>query len=325
MIIAKTFICLLLFITTSASVTASYPVVGMHILETEEIGLATKHFKRPDNHWSYITIPIRKDQMDQSKWQAFFDECQRLQLIPLVRLVTEFDPNKGAWEKPSRHDVVEFAEFFSDLNWPTTKRHIIIFNEPNHDGEWGGEISPEEYADILQFSLDWFETESYPYEVIPAGLDAAAPNGPKTMDSFRFIDKMFAARPQLVEKLTVWNSHAYPNPAFSASAYRSAKNGIDGWKYELNYLNDNYQIDLNVYITETGWDQRGMSQRLLTNYYKHALNTAWNDERILAVTPFILKGQNGIFDHFSFLNSDGSPTPQMKALIAAKEEIRNQL
>jgi len=320
------FLLLCLFIVAvywSPVQVSAAPLVGIHILEPSELDNADQALKDLDS--KYVTIPIRTDDLDHKKWRQFFETAEQKNIIPIVRLATEYDTESDAWKIPTRQDIVRFAHFFSAMPWNGDKRYVIIFNEPNHSNEWGGTINAAGYADVLSFSSSWLKTEPFDYVVLPAGLDAAAPSGAKTMESFEYIDEMVEAEPDILSKIDMWNSHAYPNPGFSSSAYKSAKNAIDGWEYELNYLSSKHETDLDVMITETGWDQRNFSQYQLTQYYEHALETVWNDSRIKGITPFILNGNNGIFNHFSFLLPDGSPSPQMKALIAAKGRISDKL
>lgn len=306
-------------------VEAREPILGIHILDTSEVMGANDFAGGESEEWSYVTVPIRSDQLDKQTWQNFFDRANDLRLVPIVRLMTDFDPEVNAWREPEKRDIVEMAEFLSELEWHTSPRRVIVYNEPNHAAEWGGRLDPEGYAEILEFAADWFHTENANYKVLPAGLDAAAPNGPVTMESFSYLSKMVAHSPTLITKIDAWTSHSYPNPGFSASAYADGKQSISGWKDELAYIERNWGRNLEVYITETGWDQDRFSLERLSDYYEHALSSAWNDPRVLAVTPFVLNGNNGIFEKFSFTAADGSPSKQHKALLAAREKIEARL
>ncbi|PJC47224.1 MAG: hypothetical protein CO035_06805, partial [Candidatus Omnitrophica bacterium CG_4_9_14_0_2_um_filter_42_8] len=108
------------------------------------------------------------------------DKCKELRIIPLVRLTTEFDPDINAWKIPNKRDIYDQINFLSSLDWPTDKKHIIVFNEVNHAKEWGGTINPGEYTRLLKFTADWAHTENKNFVVLPAGMDLAAPNGSQT-------------------------------------------------------------------------------------------------------------------------------------------------
>lgn len=311
----------LLFFLINPSIVRAEPIIGFHILHPSELEQINQHLPRHEHHWTYVTIPISLDQLDVQLWQDFFDQAKREQVIPIVRLATRYNSEVDAWEVPDRYTILQFANFFNQLDWPSDKRYIIIFNEPNHAKEWGGNIDPAGYAQILDFSLSWFLTESADYQVLPAGFDAEAPNSDATMESFAYMEAMNQAVPGVFERISYWNAHSYPNPAFSGSAYRSGKNSLDGWKYELAYLEDYFGVKKEVFITETGWDQRAIPRYRLVDYYHHAVAEVWSDQRVKGVTPFLLNGNNGVFDHFSFLQPDGSPTTQLEALQAAREKV----
>ena len=50
-----------------------------------------------------------------------------------------------------------------------------------------------------------------------------------------------------------------------------------------------------VYITETGWESSKSLNRYLRQYYTYALENIWNDDRVLAVTPFCSRVTPGPF------------------------------
>jgi hypothetical protein len=293
-------------------------VLGVHILDTEEIDQAKQVAKAPkEGDWGYVTVPIRIDQLQADKWQKFFDKAYESKLIPLVRLATKFED--GKWLKPTKADIIALADFLSSVDWHSTPRFVIVFNEPNHANEWGGQVDPEGYADVLEFTADWFHTEGKNFYVLPAGLDAEAPNGWASMESMNFLGRMINSNPDLMTMIDAWTSHSYPNPGFSASAYKTGKNSLWGWKYELEYIKKRTGVDLDVYITETGWDQNKIRPGNLFAYYDYAFSHIWNDSRVKAVTPFVLNGNNGIFEGFSLYRNNGTPTVQLEALLRAKE------
>jgi hypothetical protein len=291
-------------------------VLGVHILETTEVDQAAKIAVDNKDGWGYVTIPIRLDQLNPVQWQKFFDTAREKKLIPIVRLATEI--NKSSWRKPTKADIVVLAGFLSGLDWKTDKRYVIIFNEPNQSKEYGNEIDPQDYAQLLSFACDWFHTDNRGYVVLPAGLDAAAPNGKQTMESIEYLGRMLTAEPDLFNKIDGWTSHAYPNPDFAASAYKNGKNSLWGWKFEWEFIKKKTGREMDIFITETGWDQSKVKEARLFDYYNYAFKNIWSDTRIKAVTPFVLNGNNGIFDGFSLYDSDGSPTPQLEALMRAK-------
>jgi hypothetical protein len=258
-----------------------------------------------------VTIPVGLSDLDKhEQWQAFFYKAKQARIIPLVRLTTRFNTETNAWEVPSKHDIVVLSDFLRELPWPSDERYVIVFNEPNHAAEWGGEINPEEYGQILDFAADWFHTEQAEYTVLPAGLDFAAPNGPTTMEAFTYLDRLSAANPVVLSKLDAWNSHSYPNPGFVSSPQRTGQNSLRGFEYELAYLKEKTGRDFEVFITETGWRDTAATNRWLSSYYQYARQHIWSHPQVKAITPFILQGSPGPFAQFSFLDAAGQPTPQ---------------
>jgi hypothetical protein len=291
-------------------VKAKGEVLGMHIMQPEEVVEVRQLFD--DDQWRYVTIPYSVDDRNPQKWQDFFNNAREKKLIPLLRLTTRF--NGQVWEIPTRYDVVKATTFLSQLDWPNDQKHVILFNEPNQATEWGGEIDPQEYGHLLEFAADWLHTENKNFVVLPAGLDAAARDTNETQDSFRFLGAMLTTNPELINKIDAWVSHSYPNPGFTSSAFTSGKSSIAGFKNELDFLRKYSNKEFKVYITETGWKNTGSVSRRLVDYYRYAINTVWHDDRVVAVTPFIWQGAPGMFAEFSFLNPDGSPTPQFEAV-----------
>jgi hypothetical protein len=69
-----------------------------------------------------------------------------------------------------------------------------------------------------------------------------------------------------------------------------------------------------VFITETGWTSDSVPNEKMAAYYKEAFTGIWADKTIVAVTPFLLKAGAGPFTGFSFLKTDGSPSPAYKTI-----------
>lgn len=315
-----------LWLTAAQSVAAG-PAMGVGLLDPSEIDRAVVLVQGTEAEPGAVTVVLQSNDKDKNKWQAFLDKAAEYHTVPLIRLATGAD-DKGGWRRPTKKEIVEQAQFLTSLNWHSDSLGVIGFNEPNQAAEWGGKVDPENYAQVLAFTASWFHTEAKKYMVLPAGLDAAAPNGTATMDNLIFLGRMFKSRPELIDKLDGWTAHAYPNPGFTASAYDSGKQGIKSWEYELNLINkfnsgeitDFSQKRWGVYITETGWRVTPATAKRLGQYYDYAMKQVWDDERIRAVTPFIWSAQAGPFKDFSFINSDGSPTPSFEAFKKVKSE-----
>lgn len=298
-------------------------VLGMHVLSPNELADAKElvDFKPDENKWHYITIPLSLNDLDKkAEWQSFFNQAKEQRVIPIVRLATRFE--NGSWKVPTRSDVLQLTRFLSDLEWPTEQRFVIVFNEVNHAAEWGGKIDPAEYAQVLRFTADWLHTEEKNYAVLPAAMDLAAPNGPKTREAFSYLLAMQAADGEIFSVVDFWNSHSYPNPGFSSAPTRVAQNSLRGFVFELNFLKRTTGRDLRVFITETGWADLPSTRRKLADYYTYALQHVWSDPRVIGVTPFVLKGDPGPFAEFGFLDRNDRPTYQYQALQKALERVQ---
>lgn len=302
---------------------------GIHILNTGEIEKAKELVKTNEDsgQWQFITVPYTLDDSQKTEqWQNFFNRCKELRLIPIVRLSTKFE--NGAWQIPTRKDVVQLLDTLAAFDWPTDRRHIIFFNEVNHAKEWGNKLDPAGYAAILQFGAAWAKTGFYnekvtegtadsepvpSFVVLPAAMDLAAPNSSVTREAFSYLTEMLKEYPEVFDQIDYWNSHSYPNPAFSASPERNGQNSLRGFTYELAFLKQKLNKDFQVFITETGWTVNQKTRKWLSSYYLYALQHIWSDPRVVAVTPFVLQGDPGPFSEFGFFDKSGKPTIQYDA------------
>lgn len=308
---------LFLTLLTAGVVQAQVAKMGMHVLTKEEVPEAVSLLQTQDptqQQWYFVTIPYTLADVEKStEWQRFFDNARNLRVIPIVRLVTVAEG--GVWKIPTRKNVVDQINTLSKLEWPTSERRIIIFNEVNHAKEWGGTIDPAEYTRVFRFASLWASSLQKNFIVMPAAMDLAAPNGAATKEAFTYLEAMIKEDEEIFLYADAWNSHSYPNPAFSAPPTARGKNSLRGYEYELDFLAAQGISDLPVYITETGWEQNKKTSRHLTSYYQYALEHIWlPDSRVVAVTPFIFKGAPGPFAQFSFVSAEGKPTLQHNAL-----------
>lgn len=291
-----------------ARASAQGDVLGIHLLSPAELPQAQKLLQTKDNARSFVTLPFTYDDLNhKARWQSFLNEAHQANIKPLIRLTTRFE--NGAWVVPTHADIVAYAKFFTSLDWKDEELTIILFNEPNHAGEWGGTIDPEGYVRIADFAADWFKTEGKKYVILPAGLDLAANNSAKTMEAFAYWKRALAERPEFLEKIDGWTSHSYPNPGFSSNPWKTDKGSLRGYQHELVFLGGYTNKEFPVYITETGWNHDNLTRRNISQYYEVAYRQIWNnDPRIKAVTPFLLQGAPGAFAAFSFLDAQGNPT-----------------
>ena len=278
--------------------------IGIHILFTDEVDPASKIVNNNgEASWGYVTIPIQATDRDRIKWQRFLDECKNRQVIPIIRVATV--PEGSNWVEPNNFDLVDFANFLGDLTWPTENRYVIIFNEVNRSDEYGGYVSPEKYADVLNNAIDIFKAKSSDFFILPAGLDNAASNSRSSLNWRLYLERMYLRHPDIFNKIDGWTSHAYPNPDFSSRPDKSGSNKTDSFQSDLKFIRLFSTKKLPVFITETGWSNKYLSDHQIALYYQYAFTHHWSDPNIVAITPFVLNAQNGPFEQFSFKNKEG--------------------
>ena len=278
--------------------------IGIHILFPDETESASKIVNNNEKgEWGYVTIPIQAGDRDRLKWQGFLDQCKDKKVIPIIRVATV--PEGSNWVEPNSFDLIDFANFLGDLNWPTENRYVIIFNEVNRSDEYGGFVSPEKYSDILNNAIAIFKTKSPDFFILPAGLDNAAGNSKISLNWRLYLERMYLRHPDIFSKIDGWTSHAFPNPDFSASPNNSGANKIDSYRTDLNFIRLFSAKKLPVFITETGWSGNYLTEHQIALYYQYALTHQWTDTNIVAITPFLLNAQDGPFAQFSFRGKDG--------------------
>lgn len=267
---------------------------------------------------------IESKDRDESKWQQFFDDLRRKHLIPIVRIAT--GPDGGKWKRPEEGEEQKWADFLDKLNWPIKNRYVIVYNEPNHATEWGGAVDAKDYAQTLDKTITALKNKSQDFFILNAGLDASAPQKlPAYQDESYFLDQMNQAVPGIFEKLDGWSSHSYPNPNFIGSPNAFGRGSVRTWGWELDKLRSlGVKKNLPIFITETGWqhaegvvyDSSLPTSDQVSRNFQIAFRSAWNNDQIVAVTPFLLNYQEIPFDHFSFKKITGQKQ-QIKILGAS--------
>lgn len=287
--------------------------IGVHVLHLEELELAAKLVNgEGKGEWGYVTVPISAADRDRDRWIKFMKKAKELKVIPIIRVATI--PNGSNWIAADNYDLVDFANFLDGLPWPTKNRYVIIFNEVNRSSEWGGKVEPEEYAMILNNAIDIFKARSEDFFILPAGLDNAAPDGGEYINFKKYLERMNLAIPGIFDRIDGWNSHAYPNPAFSGKPWDKTERSIYSFRRDLEFLQKYTNKKLPVFITETGWDMKSVGEDQAAYYFKYAFENVWNDPQIVAVTPFLLFAGDGPFVPFSLTNSSGQ-TPAYKEIM----------
>ncbi|MFH1243989.1 MAG: DUF192 domain-containing protein [bacterium] len=282
--------------------------VGVHILNPDELDSAAKLVNSQGGDWGYVTLPIQPTERDLVKWNTFMQKCHELHLIPLIRITTI--PQGGTWSRGHDTDLVDFANFLNELDWPITNRYIILFNEVNRSAEWGGNVEPAKYAEIVKNARTIFKERSADFFLLGPALDNALPNSSSSLNATSYLQAMAIHDPLIWSYFDGWASHSYPNPGFTSSPHKAGLQSILGYKSELNQLK---LAPKPIFITETGWDQDKLNPTLLSSYWQKAWEL-WNaDPNVVAVTPFVLHGGEQ-FKSFTLLGSDGNYRPSGQAI-----------
>lgn len=320
------FFFLLQFVTTTETFAVVNPLettnnkYGIHIVDENDLEEAKKLVNSSGGEWGYVTMVITENDRDAGRWQRTFDRMRRDKIIPIMRLATQAEGD--SWKKPTVEDAEAWASFLNELNWVVANRYVILFNEPNHAKEWGGELNPSEYAKVARAFHEKLKTKSDDFFILPAGFDQAARNGGDTMDIAEYYRQMHLSDSTVFALFDGWSIHAYPNPNFSGSPTDAGRRSIKGYEWEMNLLKQyGVSTDLPIFITETGWAHDGAGNRgfispdIVSDYYRTAFTSVWTDPRIVMISPFLLNYQAAPFHQFSWKRVD-SPDyyPQYQAV-----------
>ncbi|QQS38376.1 hypothetical protein IPM62_03220 [Candidatus Woesebacteria bacterium] len=282
---------------------------GIHINDENDLQDASQLVNSRGGDWGYVTFVIREDEMDVVRWSRAFEKMRELHLIPIVRIATS--QSDMGWIQASVSGTSVWADFLDALPWVTQNRYVIIGNEPNHATEWGGEVNPEEYADFLVEQSRALKLKSSDFYILPAGLDASAPNDLTHMDEEKFLERMLIHQTDLFDYIDGWTSHSYPNPGFSGSVDKTGRGSIKTYAWEIDVLKKlGLQKKLPIFITETGWAHNsesgiGLDEKIVSENLIKAYRDIWIDDNIVAITPFILNYPGKPFTQFSWKDTSG--------------------
>lgn len=278
---------------------------GIHLAQPDsnDIQKAAELVNSQGGEWGYITLVIQENDRDRGKWQDVFNQLRKQKLIPIIRLATQ--PEGAVWKRPTKEDATEWANFLNSLHWVVKDRYVILFNEPNHASEWGGTVDASNYRDVALEFAKKLKEKSPDFDIMLAGLDASAPSSlPNYEDENFFLSTVFDTdeiKKEWNELLSGWTSHSYPNPGFVGSPTGSGKGSIRTYDWEENLLQSWGIKELPIFITETGWDGDKLGRDTVASYLRTAYESIWlPDDRVKAVTPFILNYQSAPFTNFSW-------------------------
>ncbi|PJC82867.1 hypothetical protein CO006_01405 [Candidatus Roizmanbacteria bacterium CG_4_8_14_3_um_filter_35_14] len=274
---------------------------GIHLAQPhlEDLDSAAKLVNSTGGDWGYITLIIQENDRNREKWQRIFNRLRELHLIPIIRLATQSEGEN--WRRPEEKDADDWVKFLDSLNWVVKNRYIVLFNEPNHGSEWGGEVDEKSYAEVAFTFAKALKEKDQDFFVMLAGFDASAPSWPSGMeDEEIFLRKIFNFSFLIFNYIDGWVSHSYPNPNFSGSPWASGRGTVRTYDWELALLGRlGVNKELPVFITETGW-KRGSEEGVAENFRSVYENVWQPDDRVMVVTPFVFDYQSDPFLEFSW-------------------------
>jgi len=309
---------------------------GIHLAQPhlEDLKKVAELVNSNGGDWGYVTLVIQENDRDSQKWQEIFDLLRKYHLIPIIRLATMSLGDN--WKRPNSSDAYSWASFLDSLNWVVKNRYVVLFNEPNHATEWGGAVDPKDYAKVAFAFAKTLKERNPNFFVMLAGFDASAPHlPPKFYDEKLFLKDLIDHQPEIFKFIDGWASHSYPNPAFSGSPYDFGRGTVRTYQWELNLLRQlGVEKELPVFITETGWERKKLSEEQVAQNFKIAFEQVWlPDEKIISVTPFVFdyqmepflgfswkrKGDDGFYQQYYFVQSvpktKGEPDQEEKGEI----------
>lgn len=287
--------------------------MGVHVLDPSEIKEAAELINGGENGaWGYLTVPIQSNDRNRNKWSEFMKRCRELRVIPIIRVATV--PEGSNWIIPNNFDLIDFANFLNELDWPTTNRYVIIFNEVNHGNEYGGLVSPEHYAQILVNAINIFKERNENFFILPSAMDNATISTGVSIYWKEYLLRMYRERPDVFNLIDGWNSHAYPSPAFSGRVTDRTDKSIRSFESDLRFIQGLGAREIPIFITETGWDISNLGEDKVANNFDRAFAEVWNQKNIIAVTPFLLRAGEGPFVKFSLIRKDGTKTKVYETL-----------
>ncbi len=296
---------------------------GLYIYSTKDfIKTADALVNSNGGDWGYVLIPYNVKDYDDSKWKDVFELLAKKHLIPVIQL-WDVDPKEYKFQTRSS------AKFLNKFAWPTKAKYISAYNEMNDSRFWNGDANPEEYSDILKYTIESFKSEDENFFVMNGAFNTTAPNGNGYIDQEAFMVRMNVRNPGIFDMLDGWASHPYPQPHYLGKPEDTGRGSIKGYEWELELLKRRFEVkkDMPVFITETGWPHKEgeagnanyYTSDIVAEYIKKAFVDVWlKDDRVVAVMPFTVY-YDPPFDHFSWIKKDGGVYPQFDVIKALRK------
>ncbi len=208
--------------------------------------------------WGYIEAS--EGQFDWAHADQVIDHAQRQGLTVIARL--GFVP---AWARPkdsvsSYLDDVRygyFAEFVFQFveRYKSRVRHIVIWNEPNVNFEWGYRgIDPAGYTRLLEAVYPRAKQADPAVQILAGALapTLAPPGSTDAMNDLEYLEKMYAAGARAYFDALAVHAYGWQDGADAPPA----RNRVNFRRTELarEIMAQNGDASKRVFITEGGWN-----------------------------------------------------------------------
>lgn len=310
--------------------------------EQKSLDSAAKLVNSNGGDWGYVLIPYNINEINKDQVRVWNEKmammCQK-HLLPIVQLF-----NSG--KIPTVEQTKKTAEFLSQLNWPVKTKFITVYNETNAAEYWDHKIDPEGYADVLSLTIDELKKHDKNFFIMNGAFNTSAVKEKITtdlgvnteyMEASEYMARMNAQVPGIFKKLDGWAAHCYPNPHYLGKPldirpadrpeFEQYRGTMRSYLYDLKLLETFGASHLPVFITETGWphaegtDYKNeyLPAKTVAEYYKTIFEEVYlKDDRVVAVTPFIVSLDGGI-DNFAFIDKNNKQFPQFDSVLNVKK------
>jgi hypothetical protein len=278
--------------------------------------------------WAYYEK--RKGVFDWSSADRIVDHANRQGLKVIARLgyVPEWarpkfradgSPTTFTHLDPQNHsDFADYAAAFAS-HFKGRVQHIIIWNEPNLNIEWGlRRVDPAAYVELLRSAFPTIK-KANPEIIVLVG--ALAPTLEKNRDvalsDLVYLDEMYRAMGD-ERPYDGWAGHNYGQTSPPEEAPSQEKINFRRVELLRKVMLKNGDADKPIFITETGWNDdprytNGVSPAQRIDYTLRAFEYAkanWLWAKCVAIWVFKLPAPaKGYRDRFTFVTPSLEPLP----------------
>ena len=160
------------------------------------VGWIKEHFPwraietSPDTYWDEVF-----QQSAWAKYDAIVEAAERhgLRIIARLDLPPQWARPIGSDHTAPPRDNTDFADFVAEFvrRYKGRVQFIQIWNEPNLAAEWGGQIDPEGYAELLRVAATAARAVDPHIVVLSAPLAMTTENSERAMDDLTYWNALY--------------------------------------------------------------------------------------------------------------------------------------